>query len=148
MAKDSGKHSNTRKYEHHFASVSELIEGYRKWVESHFNEGFRMYLVTFKFNNIPGSIEYKRREMLKRVERQFYPTLIERAERWPTKPSMQRNLPRLIAVPNLPATEHSKNLSARIVKINDALHVHAIMAMPKLLRHKASRLQLEEANRR
>ena len=136
MAKDYRKHSNTRKYEHQFASVSELIEGYRKWVKSYFNEGFRMYLVTLKFNNILGSTEYKRREMLKQVEHQFYPTLIERAERWPMKLSMQRNLPRLIAVPDLPVVKHSKKLSARVVKINDGLHVHAIIAMPKTLCHK------------
>jgi hypothetical protein len=42
MAKDYRRHSNTPKYQHQFASVSELIEGYRKWVESYFNEGFRM----------------------------------------------------------------------------------------------------------
>ena len=135
MAKDSGKHSNTRKYEHHFASVSELMKGYRKWVESHFNEGFRMYLVTFKFNNIPGSIEYKRSEMLKQVEHQFYPTLTKRVESWPMKPSMQRNLPTLIAVPDMPVVKHSKKLSARVAKNNDGLHIHAIIAMPRTLRH-------------
>jgi hypothetical protein len=136
MAKDSGKHSNTRKYEHHFASVSELMKGYRQWVESHFNEGFRMYLVTFKFNNIPGSIEYKRREMLKQVEHQFYPTLTKRVKSWPMKPSMQRNLPTLIAVPDMPVVKHSKKLSARVAKNNDGLHIHAIIAMPRTLRHK------------
>jgi hypothetical protein len=135
MAKDYGKHSNTRKYERQFASVSELVKGYRKWVESYFNEGFRMYLVTFRFNNIPGSIEYKRREMLKQVEHQFYPTLIKRVERWPMKPSMQRNLPRLIAVSDLPVAKHSKKLSVRDITINDGLQVHAIIAMPLALRH-------------
>ena len=135
MARNYRRHSNTRKYERQFASVSELIEGYRKWVESYFNEGFRVYLVTFKFNNTSGSSEYKRREMLKQVEHQFYATLIKPVERRPMKPSMQRNLPRLIAVPYLPEVEHSKKLSARDVKINDGLHVHAIIAMPKPLRH-------------
>jgi hypothetical protein len=47
-----------------------------EWVQSLFDNGFRMYLVTFKFNHIPGSSEYKRREMLKEVEYPFYPTLI------------------------------------------------------------------------
>jgi hypothetical protein len=94
-----------------------------------------MYLVTFKFNHIQGSSEYKRREMLKQVEYQFYPTLIKYVERWPMKPSRQSNLPRLIAVPDLPVVKHSKKLSVRDVTINDGLHVHAIIAMPSTLRH-------------
>jgi hypothetical protein len=94
-----------------------------------------MYLVTFKFNHIPGSSEYKRREMLKQVEYQFYPTLIKHVERWPMKPSRQRNLPRLIASPDLPVAKYSKKLSVRDVTINDGLHVHAIIAMPSTLRH-------------
>src|ERR1700677_5147707 len=95
-----------------------------------------MYLVTFKFNNIPGSIEYKRREMLKQVEHQFYPTLVKRVERSPMKPSRRRILPRLIAVPDLPVVKHSEKLSARVVRVNDGLHVRAIIAMPKQLCHK------------
>jgi hypothetical protein len=51
------------------------------------------------------------------------------------KPSRQSNLPRLIAVPDLPVAKHSKKLSVRDVTINDGLHVHAIIAMPSTLRH-------------
>ena len=128
-------HANNGKYQHQFASVPQLIEGYGEWVQGYFDEGFRMYLVTFKFDHIPGSSEYKRREMLKQVEYQFYPTLIKHVERWPMKPSRQHNLPILIAVPDLPVAKHSKKLSARDVRINDGLHLHAIIAMPRTLRH-------------
>ena len=117
------------------ASVPQLIEGYGEWIKGYFDKGFRMYLVTFKFDHIPGSSEYKQREMLKQVEYQFYPTLIKRVEKQPMKLSRQRNLPRLIAVPDLPVVKHSKKLSARDVKINHGLHVHAIIAMPLTLRH-------------
>ena len=125
---------NDKKYGH-FASVPQLINGYGEWVQSLFDDGFRMYLVTFKFNHIPGSSEYKRREMLKQVEYQFYPTLIKRVERQPMKPSRQRNLPRLIASPDLPVAKYSKKLSVKDVTINDGLHVHAVIAMPLTLRH-------------
>ena len=100
-----------------------------------FDNGFRMYLVTFKFNHIPASSEYKRREMLKQVEYQFYPTLIKHVERRPMKPSRQCNLPILIGVPDLPVAKHSKKLSVRDVTINDGLHIHTIIAMPRTLRH-------------
>jgi hypothetical protein len=132
---NNGNNGNNGKYEYQFASVPQLIEAYGKWVQGYFDKGFRMYLVTFKFNHIPGSSEYKRREMLKQVEYQFYPTLIKHVERWPMKPSRQRNLPRLIGIPDLPVAKHTKKLSARDVTINDGLHVHAIIAMPLTLRH-------------
>ena len=79
------------KYEYQFSSVPQLIQGYGEWVQSLFDDGFRMYLVTFKFDHIPGSSEYKRREMLKEVEYQFYPTLIKHVERQPMNPSRQCN---------------------------------------------------------
>jgi hypothetical protein len=66
-----GKHGNCEnngKYEYQFASVPELINGYGECVQSLFDDGFRVYLVTFKFNQIPGSSEYKGREMLKQIE--------------------------------------------------------------------------------
>ena len=121
-----GKHGNCEKYgkpgnngkyrkserngKYEFGPVLQLIEGYGEWVQGLFNDGFRMYLVTFKFNHIPGSSEYKRRGMLKQVEYQFYPTLIKHVER-----QRQSNLPRLIAVPNLPVAKHSKKLSVRVL---------------------------------
>ena len=126
---DNGKHR------HQVVSIAEVMKGYGEWVQSYFDKGFRMYLVTFKFDHIPGSSEYKRREMLKRVEYQFYPTLIKHVERWPMKPSRQCNLPRLIGIPDLPVAKHTKKLSARDVKINNGLHLHAIIAMPLTLRH-------------
>ena len=51
------------------------------------------------------------------------------------KPSRQCNLPILIGVPDLPVAKHTKKLSVRDVTINDGLHVHAIVAMPRTLRH-------------
>jgi hypothetical protein len=135
MDNHHAKHGNNQRYEYEFASVPQLIEGYGEWVQSYFDKGFRVYLVTFKFNHIPGSSEYKRREMLKQVEDQFYPTLIKHVERWPMKPSRQCNLPILIAVPDLPVMKHTKKLSARDARINDGLHLHAIIAMPRTLRH-------------
>ena len=64
MDKYYGKPGISGKYEK-FASVSHLINGYGEWVQSLFDDGFRMYLVTFTFNQIQGSSEYKRREMVK-----------------------------------------------------------------------------------
>jgi hypothetical protein len=125
---------NYRKYEK-FASVPQLIEAYGEWAQRYFDQQFRMYLVTFKFDHIPGADKYRRSKMLKEVEYQFYPTLIKHVERWPMKPSRQRNLPRLIAVPDLPVAKHTEKMSVRDFTINDGFHVHAIIAMPSTLRH-------------
>jgi hypothetical protein len=107
------KHENNGKYEYQFASVPELINGYGEWVQRLFDDGFRMYQVTFKFHHIPGAGEYKRTEMLKEVEYQFYPTLIKHVERQPMKPSRQCNLPILIGAPDLPVMKYSKKLSVK-----------------------------------
>jgi hypothetical protein len=93
-----------------------------------------VYLVTFKFNNIPGSNTPTISEMLREIENQFYPTLIKHVERWPLKPSRQRNLPRLLAIPDLPVQKTIKKLSARDIKINNRLHVHAFVVMAPTLR--------------
>ena len=110
-----GNHGKDGNHGYHFASVTDLINGYGEWIQRLFDDGFRMYLVTFTFNQIQGSSEYKWREMLKQVEYQFYPTLIKHVERWPMKPSRQSNLPRLIAVPDLPVAKNPKKLPLKDV---------------------------------
>jgi hypothetical protein len=132
--RNNGNNENNGKYGQ-FASVTQLIEGYGEWVKRLFDQGFRVYLVTFKFNQIPGLSEYKWREMSKQVEYQFYPTLIKRVERQPMKSSRQCNLPILIGIPDVPVAKHFKKLSVKDVTINDGLHVHAVIAMPRNLRH-------------
>ena len=39
---------------HRAALIPQLINAYGEWVENYIDQ-FRVYLVTFKFNNIPGS---------------------------------------------------------------------------------------------
>jgi len=79
--------------DHRAALIPQLINAYGEWVEDYIDQGFRVYLVTFKFNNIQGSNTHKTSEMLREIENQFYPTLIKHVERWPMKTSRQRNLP-------------------------------------------------------
>jgi hypothetical protein len=117
---------------YHRASL--IVEAYGKWVERYVDQGFRVYLVTFKFSNITGPDIHKISEMHREIENQFYPTLIKHVERWPLKPSRQQNLPRLISVPDLPVHKNTKKLSARDVTINNGLHVQAIVAMAPTLR--------------
>jgi hypothetical protein len=119
---------------HQFASVPQLIDAYAKWVGRYIKQGFRVYLVTLKFNQITGCRASKIARMLREIEYQFYPTLIKHVERWPMKASRQQNLPRLIAIPDMPVGKTTNKLSSRDVKINDGLHVHAIVAMPPTLR--------------
>src|SRR5664279_6042209 len=70
---------------HRAALIPQLINAYGEWVENYIDQGFRVYLVTFKFNNIPGSNTPTISEMLREIENQFYPTLIKHVERWPLK---------------------------------------------------------------
>ena len=61
--------------DHRAALIPQLINAYGEWVENYIDQGFRVYLVTFKFNNIQGSNTHKTSEMLREIENQFYPTL-------------------------------------------------------------------------
>jgi hypothetical protein len=113
---------------HRARLIPQLIQAYGEWVEDYIDQGFRVYLLTFKFNQIPGSNTAKISEMLSEIENRFYSTLVKHVERWPMKPSRQRNLPRLLAVPDLPVKKKTKNLSAKDININDGLHVHAMLS--------------------
>jgi hypothetical protein len=46
------------------ALITQLINAYGGWVEDYIKQGFRVYLVTFKFNHIPGSNTHKISDML------------------------------------------------------------------------------------
>src|ERR1019366_701885 len=97
---------------HQIASVPQLIDAYGIWVSRYIKKGFRVYLVTIKFNQITGFRASKIARMLSEIEYQFYPTLVKHVERWPMKASRQQNLPRLIAIPDMPVGKTTGKLSS------------------------------------
>jgi hypothetical protein len=91
-------------------------------------ETWNAYLITFVFNNLPGSTEGKLWQMNKEIEH-FYTNLITRVIR---KPKQQANLercPRLVAFPDLPVYKENKSALSEVT-INDGLHFHGVLLLP------------------
>lgn len=105
--------------------IAELIEN-RQW---------KVYFVTFMFMPLSGAEAAKIDQMGREVYR-FYRIFITRVFRKPHQPQIQDRLPRLFAVPDRPVPKHEKQALSDVV-INDGLHVHAVVLIPK-----RSRLQI------
>lgn len=86
------------------------------------------YLITFMFNNLPGSSRSKLCQMNKEIEH-FYTNLITRIIRKPNQKSNLERCPRLFAFPDLPRIDKNKS-SLEDVTINDGLHFHGVLLTP------------------
>ena len=91
-------------------------------------EGWNIYLVTFAFDHIPGKAATKLKIMQDSVGR-FYSTLIKHVVRKPNSIYQMHKRPRMIAAPDYPVFKHQK-ISLAEARVNDGLHMHAILGMP------------------
>ena len=102
-----------------------LIQSYGVWVQQQLDDGWDGYLVTFVFNQIPGSMRTKTQQMEQEVVR-WYGRLATRTVRKPRSSKWAPLLPKGVFVPDLPVAKKSKQ-DLRDVVINDGLHVHGIV---------------------
>jgi len=109
-----------------------VIQGYGTWVNTFISEGWNAYLVTFMFKPLPGNRHAIINQMQRKVEA-FYSTLVTRVVRYNRSKDLQHLLPRLIGAPDVPVFKHAKQ-SISDVCINDGLHFHAIVLIPKRCR--------------
>ena len=91
-------------------------------------EGWNVYLVTFMFNQIPGTAATKLKEMQNNVSR-FYSKMITHVVRKPNSIYYLHKRPKMLAAPDYPVFKHEKKNFAE-VRVNDGLHMHAILGMP------------------
>jgi hypothetical protein len=89
---------------------------------------WKLYLLTFMFEQLPGGEVAVRRQMERELER-FYRILLPRVVRNPRSPSHRDKLPRLHAFPDRPVPKVKKS-ALRDVAINDGLHYHAALLLP------------------
>ena len=113
-------HSNFR-FSHRLA----LIQAHGDWAQEWLNQGWDGYLVTFMFNQLPGSRRAMVHQMHQQLER-WYGRLATRTIRKTRSPVWVPFLPKGIFVPDLPVPKRSK-LGIRDVSINDGLHMHGIV---------------------
>jgi hypothetical protein len=109
-------------------SHKELIIGYTDLINQRVLYGWQPYLMTFMFNQLPGSPSAVIKQMQGEVER-VYATLVTRVVRKPRSPRSADRLPVLIGFADLPVAKREKK-QLREVTLNDGLHYHGILLMP------------------
>ena len=120
-------HSNFR--DHRLA----LIDAYGDWLQQWLDQGWDGYLLTFMFNQLPGSRRAMVQQMHQHVENRWYGRLATRMVRKPSSPIWVPFLPKGIFVPDLPVSKGAKQ-SLRDVSINEGLHMHGVMVANRWVR--------------
>jgi hypothetical protein len=106
--------------------VEKLIASYADWMMEYVDwRGWSPYLLTFMFKPMTGRVMEKMADEVERV----YSIFLTRAVRKP-RLSCCSDLPLLLAVPDLPVAKRQKSTLSD-VSINDGLHVHGIMVVPR-----------------
>ena len=103
----------------------QLIAGYKKWVMEHEAKGSQGYLLTFMFNDIPGSEAHVLHVMRNEVER-VYSTMATWMVHNPRSPAQAKKLPLLIAMPDWPKAKYVR-MSKRLIMPNDGAHMHGML---------------------
>ena len=94
------------------------------WIASKVAAGWKPYLMTFLFYQIPGSERHKMRVMEEQIDF-AYGILISRAIKHPRQPCEDGNRPIRTGAFDYPVAK-DKKVCARLIKPNDGLHAHAI----------------------
>jgi hypothetical protein len=97
--------------------------------------GWSCYLVTFLFDQLPGSRAAVINQMKDRVQR-VYSRLVTRVNRKPKNASPDE-LPVLIGLADLPVDKRDRS-SLHNARCNDGIHFHALVLLPPTSRLKES----------
>jgi hypothetical protein len=108
----------------------EILQNYGGWFEEYRKFGWDIYFMTLMFDHIPGSFAEKTREMRNEIER-IYGKLAGWVVRKPKSPQFSHLLPRGVFFPDIPGLKKSKQ-ELRDVTVNDSIHFHGILAIPKM----------------
>jgi hypothetical protein len=106
-----------------------IIQEYTNFVQRYIDKGWKPYIITFMFTNLPGGMEAILSQMEDEVMR-VYSTFITRVVRNPRSALFKDALPILLGCPDRPVRKNKKS-TVDDVKINDGLHVHGILIVPK-----------------
>ena len=120
-----GKWSTTSNTDQHQFQLT--LDGYTQLVTDRIKQGWSCYLVTFLFQQFPGSRPTIISRMKQEVQR-VYSTLITRVHRKPRTASPDE-LPILIGAVDLPVHKSNRS-SAPLVRCNGGLHFHALILIP------------------
>jgi hypothetical protein len=111
------------------------MSGYAQMVTDRVRAGWSCYLVTFLFDQLPGSRAAVINQMKDRVQR-VYSRLVTRVNRKP-KNALPDELPVLIGLADLPVYKRDRS-SLHNARCNDGIHFHALVLLPPTSRLKES----------
>lgn len=111
------------------------LAGYSQIVSDRVRDGWSCYLVTFLFDQLPGSPAIVMAQMKDQVQR-VYSTLVTRVHRKPKTASVDE-LPVLVGFLDRPVYKRDR-VTAPSSRCNDGLHFHALILLPPSSRLKGS----------
>lgn len=110
----------------------EIVRGFGQFFVEKAKMGWRPFLMTFQFNQLPGNPGLIIRQMKDHVSK-FHGKFVSSIQRFPSTPMGRRNVPILIGCADLPIAK-AKKRSLPEISINDGVHLHGIRALPPLTR--------------
>jgi hypothetical protein len=123
-------------------SQAEIISAYAGFIDEKLDDGWRAYLLTFTFNQLPGKPVTAREIMRQELER-MYATMVTRLVRKPRSPAAQELLPKWICFPDRPVPKGVRESLERIAP-NDGVHFHAIAVFHPKSRIRAIRKHVRQ----
>jgi hypothetical protein len=108
--------------DHH--QVQRIIHSYADWLNEYIDYGWQSYLLTFMFDQLPGSDASRMTTMKTHLE-WFYGRLAKASVPRPSNEKWSRFVPRGLLAPDLPIVKHSKAL-LRDVTVNNGIHWHGL----------------------
>jgi hypothetical protein len=125
---------------------TEIVQAYGTLIQEYVDDlGWDGYWVTFMFRNISG-LEDRKIEQMHREICRVYQKLATRAVRKPRSENWVHLLPKGIFFPDVPGYKKSE-FKVGEVSVNDGIHMHGVMAVPKQTRLK-ERLDLHFLRKR
>jgi hypothetical protein len=114
---------------------ADWVAGYAQMISDRVRDGWSCYLVTFMFDQLPGSPTTVMAQMKDQVQR-VYSTLVTRTHRKPRNASPDE-LPILVGFLDRQVYKRDRS-SAPSARCNDGLHFHALVLLPPSSRLKGS----------
>ena len=108
---------------------SRTADAWGDYIEARLDEGWHPFLLTFMFEQLPGSQAAKMAQMAHFLER-AYALFVMRVVRKPKTAQSRGVAPIWLCAPDLPVYKQTGKHSLRDVVVNDGLHYHVILLLP------------------
>jgi hypothetical protein len=126
-------------------TARQLIAGYSELIQRRMKDGSNVYFLSLMFKPLAGSPKTLLIKMNDEVQRVFS-TFVTRVVRNPKSEAQKASLPFLITVPDRPVSKQNKQNLSDLV-INNGLHLHGILCVPRKSRLKVDAADHFDANK-